>query len=355
MAQAGSFTVTAAVAYNLHVVPKYCYRRHKTDQKKQGKKEKFPLKIDRQLADIAYLWPWLVWHRGVRRRLPILQISLEEARLLLRKPVRRRIMRIARHNQQVKVPVRLDQRVGELHRAGRVDHVVHLVRAQHQRPRQLPGVRAVGNLPVARVDRPAHVHFIPSRRPQPGVVARRMRDGGLVEIAVVQDRRRRAVAARRAALYADALEVHLRMRLGCRLYPCNVVGNTRIHVLVSDVVESFGAPICAHAINHDNDVACLWHCTERSKVLEVLGHNELGWVGVNDIDDRIRHVFVEIWRLDDDAVDIRLVIAALGNKPLRENIRALQRAKLCFMKKHDLLPRSGVNHAGTGQQVDARP
>jgi len=87
-------------------------------------------------------------------------------------------------------------------------------------------------------------------------VAAAVGDGGLVEVAVEEEPPQGVLAAGRAAVEADAVEVEGRVGRGGGAEPGDAVGEAGVgQVAPSDVVEGLRPPVGAHAVDLDDDEA----------------------------------------------------------------------------------------------------
>lgn len=157
----------------------------------------------------------------------------------------------ARHEDEIEVLVGGDQRIDDLHRARRVNVIVELGDDEHQRAGESVGVHDVrGRVVHVVVDGPPHPRLVPPLLVQPVVVAAAVGDGGLVEVAVPQQRGQRALPARGAADDADARQVHPRPGGRRGAEPRNAVQEPSVpQVLVAVVMECLGPPVRPHPVD----------------------------------------------------------------------------------------------------------
>ncbi len=231
----------------------------------------------------------------------------------------------AGHHQQIEILARLDEGVDHLHRRGGIDVAVHLADDQEQFAAQLVGVGHIGLLGVMRADRPAHPQFVPPDLIHAVVMAAAIRHGHFVKVGMEQNATERILAAGRAAEDADAAKVHVWiLRRGC-LHPQDAIGEAGVaEVLAANVMERLGTIVRAHAVDLHDDEPQLGEALMPVEGTEVLRHERALRPGVDLLDHGIFLVGIEVRRAEDDAVNIRLAVASLGDESLGHFPASLQ-------------------------------
>lgn len=190
-------------------------------------------------------------------------------------------MLAARHDEHLVHLARLVQRIRKLQRRRRIDVIVQIAHTQHQLALQPVRLDDIASLFVGLVDRPAQPLLAPPDLVHAIVVTPAVRRARLVKVTVVDERGADALAAGRAAADTDTVQVHPRTGGGCFLDPPDAVGKPGVlQILVADVVKFFGAPVRAHTIQADYDVALVGQAPQPREGREALGGRVAVWPGI---------------------------------------------------------------------------
>ncbi len=150
---------------------------------------------------------------------------------------------------------------------------------------------------VLRADRVAHPLLVPGGLVHAVVVAAARGHGGLVEVAVEEQRAHRILPAGRGAVDADARDVVVRVLRGDRLVPQDAVGKAGVlQVLPADVVERLRAVRRPHAVDLHDDEPEIGQRGVAVERAERLRHERALRPGVDALDHRILLVRVEVPR-----------------------------------------------------------
>ena len=146
----------------------------------------------------------------------------------------------------------------------------------------------VGLLGVVRADRPAHPLLVPPDLVHAVVVAAAVGDADLVEVAVEEQAPQGVLAAGRAAVDADAGQVHVRILRGGGFDPEDAVGKAGVaQILPADVMERLGAVGGAHAVDLHDDESQIRHALLSRVEGESLGDERVVRACIDVLDDRI--------------------------------------------------------------------
>ena len=142
-------------------------------------------------------------------------------------------------------------------------------------------------------------------------------DGDLVEFGMEQHAGGRVLAAGRGAVDADAAEVVPRILLGDGLVPEDAIGEAGVlEVVPADVVKRLGAIGRPHAVDLHDDETQVGQRREPADRAERLGNERALRAGVDLLDDRVFLGRIEVLGPADDAPDVGLAVAALGDEHL---------------------------------------
>ncbi len=126
-------------------------------------------------------------------------------------------------------------------------------------------------------------------------MATTVRDGNVIEVAVVQECRERALATRAATENSDPREVHVWSRRSGLLEPGDAIGETAIlEIAPTNIVELTTAPVGSHAVDAHDDEAKFGQLALPAPNPPSLGHKVTVRSRIDVLDHGIAALGVEV-------------------------------------------------------------
>ena len=179
------------------------------------------------------------------------------------------------------------------------------------------GIGDIGLFRVMRSYRPVHPLFVPPDFVHTVIMATAVRNGGFVELAVVEHGGCRTLSTGRSPVNANAGDIHVWACFGCFSNPFDAIGEAGIDkVFVCEMGKITMAIVGSKGINlHYNEPFFCKVSLAAMPWMKFFRDKRTVWTCVDVFNDGVLFLGIEVGRFDNDAVDIKSVVSILADKP----------------------------------------